>query len=49
MRSAVQEYFPALDPQVEINVEHPDCWNKDGRRRSLDVWMASPEAAGRYV
>ena len=45
MRSAVQEYFPALDPQVEINIDHPDCWNKDGKWRSLALWMIDPELA----
>jgi DNA polymerase-1 len=45
MRSAVQECFPALDPRVDINIEHPHCWNKDGKHRSLELWMANPEAA----
>jgi DNA polymerase-1 len=45
MRSTVQEYFPALDPQVKINIDHPDCWNKDGKWRSLALWMIDPELA----
>ena len=45
MRSTVQERFPALDPQVEINIDHPDCWNKDGKWRSLALWMVDPELA----
>jgi DNA polymerase-1 len=49
MRSTVQEYFPALDPQVEINIDHPHCWNKDGKHRSLQRWMARPELARRYL
>jgi DNA polymerase-1 len=49
MRGAVQEYFPMLDPQVEINIDHPDCWNKDGKSRSLDLWLVHPEHARRYV
>jgi DNA polymerase-1 len=49
MRSSVQEYFPMLDPQVDINIDHPHCWNKDGQYRSLRLWMASPEAARRYL
>jgi DNA polymerase-1 len=49
MRGAVQEAFPALDPQVEINVDHPACWNKDGKWRSLALWLVSPEHARRYM
>jgi DNA polymerase-1 len=45
MRSTVQEYFPVLDPQVEINIDHPHCWNKDGKYRSLQLWMIDPELA----
>ena len=45
MRSTVQERFPALDPQVEINIDHPDCWNKDGKWQSLELWMIDPELA----
>ena len=45
MRSTVQEYFPALDPQVKINIDHPDCWYKDGKWRSLALWMIDPELA----
>ena len=49
MRGAVQEYFPALEPQVDINIDHPDCWNKDGRWRSLEHWLIGPELARRYM
>ena len=45
MRSAVQEFFPELDPCVEINIEHPSCWNKDGKYRSLSRWMVRPDFA----
>ncbi len=44
LKGAVQEYFPELDPQVEPNIDHPDCWNKDGNANSLDRWIA--EACG---
>jgi DNA polymerase-1 len=44
MVSAVQEYFPALDPQAEVNIEDPTCWNKDGHSDSLDRWIDDPEA-----
>jgi DNA polymerase-1 len=49
MRSAVQEYFPALDPRVEVNIEHPGCWNKDGKHRSLELWMDDPALAREYL
>lgn len=49
MRSVVQEYFPALNPQVDINIDHPSCWNKDGKWRSLDLWLIHPEHARRYL
>ena len=26
----LQEYFPVLRPQVEVNNSCPACWNKDG-------------------
>jgi len=49
MRGAVQEYFPALRPQVDVNVEHPHCWNKDGKHLSLEHWMEDPELARHYL
>ncbi len=49
LRGAVQEYFPVLDPKVEINVDHPNSWNKDGKYRSLGLWVASPELARQYL
>ena len=49
MRGAVQEYFPALRPQVDVNVEHPQCWNKDGKHLSLEYWMEDPELARTYL
>src|SRR5262249_3564166 len=45
MRSSVQEYLPALDPQVEVNIDHPECWNKDGHADSLARWMEDPTSA----
>jgi hypothetical protein len=33
---AVQECFPKLRPQVEVNIGRPDCWNKDGHADSLE-------------
>lgn len=31
MIEAVQEYFPQLMPHAEVNISHPECWNKDGQ------------------
>jgi DNA polymerase-1 len=42
MCQTVQEYFPELRPEVEINVEHPDCWNKEGRADALARWLEDP-------
>ena len=44
MKHAVQIYFPCLDPQVEINVKNPECWNKDGDAGSVDRWLLDPLA-----
>jgi DNA polymerase-1 len=38
----VQEYFPMLQPRAEINIEHPNCWNKDGHFDSVERWMEDP-------
>jgi DNA polymerase-1 len=42
MCEAVQEYFPKLRPEVEVNIEHPECWNKDGHVDSIERWMKEP-------
>jgi len=42
MVSSVQEYFPSLDPHVDVNVDHPECWNKDGHPDSLVRWLDDP-------
>lgn len=49
LRGAVQAWFPELDPKVEINVDNPSCWNKDGKWRSLRLWMIHPEFAREYL
>ena len=41
MCDVLQEYFPALRPQVEVNISRPDCWNKDGDGDELDRWIGS--------
>ena len=38
----VQEYFPELRPRAEINIDHPEAWNKDGHADSLNRWLADP-------
>jgi DNA polymerase-1 len=49
MCGAVQEYFPALDPRVDVNTDHPHCWNKDGKHLSLEQWLEDPELARAYL
>jgi DNA polymerase-1 len=43
MTSVVQEYFPALNPQAEVNILDPTCWNKDGKGNSLREWLIAAE------
>jgi DNA polymerase-1 len=42
MCDVVREWFPQLQPRVEVNIEHPDCWNKDGHADSLNRWLIDP-------
>jgi DNA polymerase-1 len=49
MRGAVQEFFPMLVPQVDVNIAEPGCWNKDGKARSLELWREDIEGADRYL
>ena len=44
MCDAVQEFFPGLHPRVEANIEHPECWNKEGDVGALDRWLEDPLA-----
>ena len=30
MCQVVQEYFPQLEPRVEVNIDQPHCWNEGG-------------------
>jgi DNA polymerase I len=39
---AVQEAFPQLQPQVDVNITYPGCWNKDGRFDSIERWLEDP-------
>jgi|GEM_PF-770883 len=41
MCDTLQEHFPVLRPQVEVNISSPDCWNKDGDGEELERWIAS--------
>jgi DNA polymerase-1 len=41
MCDTLQEYFPVLRPQVEVNISRPDCWNKDGNGDELERWIES--------
>ena len=49
MTSTVQEFYPALDPRVDVNIDHPHCWNKNGKHRSLELWIQDPESARKYL
>jgi DNA polymerase I len=39
MCDTLQEYFPELLPQVEVNIKAPGCWNKDGNIDELERWI----------
>jgi DNA polymerase I len=41
MCEMLQEYFPVLRPRVEVNIDRPDCWNKDGDGDELERWISS--------
>ncbi len=41
MCNTLQEFFPVLQPQVEVNISRPDCWHKDGDGEELDRWIGS--------
>ncbi len=41
MCDTLQEYFPVLRPQVEVNISTPGCWNKDGNADELELWINS--------
>jgi len=43
MRDTLQEYFPVLNPQVEVNIARPDCWTKDGDSDALERWIEDLE------
>lgn len=38
MCEAVQERFPQLRPRCDININHSECWNKDGMASALRDW-----------
>jgi DNA polymerase-1 len=42
MIEAVEELFPVLRPDAQINDERPECWNKDGHTDSIDRWIEDP-------
>jgi DNA polymerase-1 len=39
MCEAIQECFPNLQPRVEVNIQRPDCWNKDGEVEPWRSWV----------
>ena len=46
LKRAVQVYYPELDPQADINITEPQCWNKDGDADSLEKWSNDPLSQG---
>ncbi len=38
MCQTVREHFPQLRPQVDVNISHPECWNKEGCIDLLERW-----------
>jgi hypothetical protein len=49
MCECVQEFFPQLLPKAEVNIQHLECWNKDGNADSLDRWMVMPDKTNSTV
>ncbi|NCU41052.1 hypothetical protein EOL73_04860, partial [Candidatus Saccharibacteria bacterium] len=39
MCNSVQHFFPKLEPKTEINILHPERWNKDGDIGVIDRWI----------
>jgi DNA polymerase-1 len=48
MCEVVRESFPELHPKAEINIKHPECWNKEGDVGALDRWLQDPLAKAGY-
>lgn len=44
MASTFRELFPGTEPRIDVNHEHPHCWNDDGRADSIDRFLAELEA-----
>ena len=42
MCETVREYFPELRPRADINISHPECWNKDGDANAFSRWLENP-------
>ncbi len=42
MCETVQEQFPELHPCAEINIAHPECWNKNGDAEAFSRWLENP-------
>ena len=38
----IQEQFPNLRPRADINIQHPECWNDDGKHDSLERFLEDP-------
>jgi DNA polymerase I-like protein with 3'-5' exonuclease and polymerase domains len=42
MKLAALQYYPNTPLDVDINDQHPECWNKDGHADSIDRWLEDP-------
>ena len=38
MKMTLQEHYPDLKPKVDLNIAHPQCWNKDGNLNAIEEW-----------
>lgn len=43
MEDALRAFYPVLEPRVEVNKAHPECWNKDGHADSLERFLDDPD------
>ena len=42
MAHVLRSYYPALTGKVDVNMDQPHCWNKDGEADSLEKFLTDP-------
>lgn len=42
-------HYPDLQPRVDVNLAHPECWNNGEGAASLDRWLREQEVLAREV